>query len=76
MKMSDDITVCLKRGAAKDSVFSTEGTPQFFRLNKEQDKARLTELFQSETDCEVYDTIENQIFELQRIRNPHIPAVE
>lgn len=76
MKMSDDITVCLKRGAAKNSVFSTEDTPQFFRLSKEQDKARLSELFQSVTDCEVYDTIKEQLFELQRIRNPHIPPVQ
>lgn len=76
MKMSDDITVCLKRGAAKDSVFSTEDTPQFFRLSKEQDKARLSELFQSVTDCEVYDTIEEQLFELQRIRNPQVPVAE
>lgn len=74
MKMSDDITVCLKRGAAKCSVFSSEDTPQFFRLGIAEDKARLAELFQAVPDCAVYDTIEEQLFELQRIRNPHVPA--
>ena len=74
MKVSDDITVCLKRGAAKGFVFSIEDTPQFFRLNNAQDKNSLSELFQSVTDCVVYDTIQEQLFELQRIRNPHIPS--